>query len=203
MQTRPLLLVGLAAALGYFAYFTYDRHQTAAANTRAQVQVVVPANAPDFTETPDQISAQSQSEIISRYTELGYRLKCYGDLGPQERIRNDDYLCLAPIRSAFADIPASQVIFFFKGERLSHVRFQFPPSSFEPLQRYLSTGMQNAKRLRESKFGDFGLDPSGNNLVAWGTPSGLLTTTESNHAGEPVIVLWSAKQNFARKKNRP
>ena len=53
-------------------------------------------------ETPAQISAQSQSEIISHYRSQGYRLRCYGDLGPRERIRNDDYLCLAPISSAFA-----------------------------------------------------------------------------------------------------
>lgn len=200
MQTRTLLLAGLAAALAYLAY---DRHQAATADVPARAPVVVPTDAPGFMETPDQISAQSQAEIISHYTDQGYRLKCYGDLGPRERIRNDDYLCLAPISSAFAEIPASQVVFFFKKEQLSHVRFQFPPSSFEPLKYYLATGLASARRLQESRYGDFGLDPSGNNLVVWKTPHGLVTATETNRAGDPVIVLWSARQNFARMKNRP
>lgn len=200
MQTRALLLAGLATALAYWAY---DRHQAATADAQVRAPVVVPTDAPDFLETPEQISEQSQSEVISRYTSQGYRLKCYGDLGPRERIRNDDYLCLAPIRSAFADIPASQVVFFFKKGRLNHVRFLFPPSSFEPIRYYLTTGLENARRLPESRFGDFGLDPSGNNLVVWKTPHGLLTATETNRAGDPVIVLWSAKKNFARMRNRP
>lgn len=200
MQTRALLLAGLAAALAYYAY---DRHQAATPDAQVRAPVVVPADAPGFMATPEQIASQSQSEIINHYTEQGYRLKCYGDLGPRERIRNDDYLCLAPISSAFADIPASQVVFFFRKERLNHVRFLFPPSSFEPLREYLTTGLANARRLPESRFGDFGLDPSGNNLVVWRTRHGLLTATETNRAGEPVIVLWSAKKNFARMKNSP
>lgn len=202
MQTRTLLLAGLAAAL---AFLVYDRHQAAKANAPVLVRApaIVPANAPGFMESPDQISAQRQDEIISRYTNQGYRLKCYGDLGPRERIRHDDYLCLAPISSAFADIPASQVVFFFRKGRLNHVRFLFPPSSFEPLKYYLSTGLYNARRLQEARFGDFGLDPSGNSLVVWKTPHGLLTATESNRANDPVVVLWSARQNFARMKNRP
>lgn len=200
MQTRALLLAGLATALAYFAY---DRHQASRADAQVLAPVVVPTDAPGFMETPEQISSQSQSEIINHYTSQGYRLKCYGDLGPRERIRNDDYLCLAPISSAFAEIPASQVVFFFKKERLNHVRFLFPSSSFEPLRGYLSTWQENARRLPESRFGDFGLDPSGNNLVVWKTQYGLLTATETNRAGEPVVVLWSARKNFARMKNSP
>ncbi|MCE4072611.1 MULTISPECIES: hypothetical protein [Pseudomonas] len=203
MQTRTLLLAGLAAALAYYAYDAYHRRQAATAVAQASAPVVVPTDAPGFMETPAQISAQSQSEIISHYRSQGYRLRCYGDLGPRERIRNDDYLCLAPISSAFADIPASQVVFFFRKERLSHVRFLFPPSSFKPLRYYLTTGLENARRLPESRFGDFGLDPSGNNLVVWRTRHGLLTATETNRAGEPVVVLWSAKTNFTRMKNNP
>ncbi|WP_152219953.1 hypothetical protein [Pseudomonas sp. SCB32] len=181
MQARTLLLIVLIAALGYFGY---DRYRTNE------------ARGPEFEESPDQLTDLSLSEVKRRYEAQGYRLKCYGDLQRNERISDDDYLCLAPIRSAFDDVPASLVVFFFKEERLRHVRFEFPASSFTPLQDYMSQKLQNATQLDGNRLYHFGLDPSGNNLVVWATQHGLLTTTATNLSNESVILLWSGKDNF-------
>lgn len=183
MQSRTFLLIGLLAVL---AYLGYDRYQA------SEIKGV------EFVEAPDQLSELSLSEVKQRYQQQGYRLKCYGDLQRNERISDDDYLCHAPITSAFDDIPARGVVFFFKEERLRHVRFEFPASSFDALQAYLSGKLKNATRLDGNSLHDFGFDTSGNSLAVWGTRHGLLTTTASNVANQPVVLLWSGKANYPK-----
>lgn len=149
--------------------------------------------APQYTDSPDLLSARDQADLIREYKNRNYDLKCYGNLQHEEKInRSDDYLCDAYISAAFDNIPARRITFFFSKNTLSHVRIELPEKSFMKLQDYLSRKLADYPRLDNLPIFNFGTDSFGKPLMVWGVKEGLITTSAASTPGYTQIVLWSA-----------
>jgi hypothetical protein len=150
---------------------------------------------PAFVISPDTFTALPQAEIIREYTNRGHKLKCYGNLQREERIRaNNDYLCSAHINSAYDGIPAQLVTFFFTKGELTDVRLEFPSSSYQKLLSYLSRKLENSRRIDQLPQYDFGTDNMGGRLLVWAVPDGVVVTSDSEVEGDITVLLWSSRK---------
>lgn len=148
---------------------------------------------PTYSYSPDSFSAQDQASVISENQARGHKLKCYGNLGPAERITaQNDYLCSAYISNAYDNIPARLVTFFFTQEKLSNVRIEFADGSFDQLQDYLSRKLADSPRLDQMRGARFGTDSFGKKLMVWRVRNGLITAQADDTPGQNPVILWSA-----------
>ena len=154
---------------------------------------------PSYSESPDYYSAREQADIIRENQARGHRLKCYGNLGQAERINTqDDYLCSANIGSAYDNIPARLVTFFFAKKKLNHVRIEFAGDSFDSLQDYLSRKLASYPRLDQRPHANFGTDPFGKPLMVWRVRDGLLITAAQDTPNQKPVLLWSSINSFRK-----
>jgi hypothetical protein len=152
-------------------------------------------NAPNFELSPDEFPTQSQSDIIREYNDRGYTLHCYGNLQPEEKASDsDDYVCWIPIRSAYNNIPAQKVAFFFSEEKVNHVRLDFADSSFKQVQQFLQKKMINQQRLDLLPQYSTRTDTFGEPVMIWDIEDGVLQTSAKPTPGRFFIVLWSRKK---------
>ena len=150
---------------------------------------------PNYVQAPDLFTSSDQASVVRELEESGHKLKCYGNLGDRERIdKNDDYLCSAHIATAYNDIPARLITFFFANEKLNHVRIEFASESFEQLQDYLSTNLTSYKRLDKSPWARFD-----KGLMVWKVKDGLVVASSEKFEGGNPIILWSS---FSAHRNR-
>jgi len=156
-------------------------------------------SAPEFILAPYEMKAQPQDAWISEYQNLGYGLKCYGNLRPEEHIsRDDDYACHAIIKSAYEGIPARLVSFHFHKGSLQHIRLEFPEKSFDQLHAYLNRYFSGVTRLDQLPRAAFDPDVFGKSLMAWPARNGVLATSKEAMPGQPVILLWTSKEALMR-----
>lgn len=147
--------------------------------------------APNFTLPLDSITLREQASLIGEFKRRGYELKCYGNLRPEEQITAaDDFECWALIKSAYDNIPAKTVTFYFAREKLSHVRLEFPELSFGKLKSYLDRRLANYQRLDRVPGDHIGTDIFGKPLMAWKVKGGVVVTSEPTPE-QPTILLWS------------
>ena len=154
---------------------------------------VLRLGAPDLNISLDSLSASSKSDVISRYRNMGLNLRCYNDLRPEEKIgRFNDSLCWALIKTAFGDISARQVAFFFYRNKLALVRIEFPVSSSSEVLEYLSANLGDRSRLDDLSGKKFGFDEYGRPLNVWKVKNGLVTTSAADDSAPNVIILWTS-----------
>ena len=148
---------------------------------------------PDFTVGLDSFTTREQSEIVREYKNRGHELKCYGNLRKEEKIgRNSDYLCNTYIGSAYDNIPARMATFFFYKEKLTHIRIEFPDTSFAQLHDFLSRKLSKYPRLDSRGHHDFGTDNFGKPLMVWAVKEGIVTTSAEKTDGQTIVLLWSS-----------
>lgn len=148
---------------------------------------------PTYAESPDHFSARNQDAVISENQARGHKLKCYGNLGPAERITaQNDYLCSAHISNAYDNIPARLVTFFFTQKKLSNVRIEFADGSFDQLHDYLARKLADYQRLDQLPGVRFGTDAFGKKLVVWRVQHGYITAQAEATPGQNPIILWTA-----------
>jgi len=153
--------------------------------------------APNLNISLKQLSAKRKSDIINEYRRLGFELKCFERLKPVDKLsKYNDSLCWALINSAFDDIPARQVAFFFYKEKLVQVRIEFPSSSFLKVKSHLHKSLDDSSRLDTLPGQDFGVDKSGNPLIVWKGKGGLIVTSGEEPQDRNLIILWTAKRIF-------
>ncbi|QLC73833.1 hypothetical protein LPB260_24305 [Pseudomonas sp. LPB0260] len=158
---------------------------------------------PTYSEAPDYFSARDQAAVISENEARGHKLKCYGNLGPAERISaQDDYLCSAHISNAYDNIPARLVTFFFSKNKLSNVRIEFASGSFDRLNDYLMRKLADYPRLDKMPGARFGTDSFGKKLVVWRVKHGLITAAAEDTPGQNPIILWSGYRYHSDKVSR-
>lgn len=150
---------------------------------------------PHYVEAPDLYSERDQASVISDMQARGHKLKCYGNLGDRERIdKHDDYLCSAHISTAYNNIQARLVTFFFAKGKLNHVRIEFASSSFDDLQGYLSTSLVAYPRMDKSPWARFE-----KGLMVWRVKEGVLMASAEKAHGSNPIILWSSRTSFRSK----
>lgn len=184
---RPIFLAVVLFGAGTLVFSSLPLHyQNAIRDWYARI------GTPTYAESPDHFSARDQAAVISENQARGHKLKCYGNLGPAERITaQNDYLCSAHISKAYDNIPARLVTFFFTKNKLSNVRIEFADGSFDQLQGYLTRKLENYPRLDQLPGARFGTDAFGKKLVVWRVQNGLLTAQAEATPGQNPIILWS------------
>jgi len=149
---------------------------------------------PSFTYPLNEFTKRGQADLIREYKNRGHQLECYGNLQIEERIsKRNDYLCFIHISTAYDNIPARSVVFFFSEGSLTDVRIEFPTDSFDKLQQYLSKVLENQPRLDQLPQVNFGRDVLGNRLMVWGVTKGIIVTSDTQTQGHSDILLWSSK----------
>lgn len=147
---------------------------------------------PHYVEAPDLYSERDQASVISDMQARGHKLKCYDNLGDRERIdKNDDYLCSAHISTAYNNIQARLVTFFFAKGKLNHVRIEFASRSFDDLQNYLSMSLVAYPRMDKSPWARFE-----EGLMVWRVKEGVLMASAEKAYGRNPIILWSSRTSF-------
>ena len=188
MKLLRLLVISIVGfAVIFFSYRIFpDRYRYEISDWFGRI------NAPNFDLPPDAIVQTDQASLIGEYQRRGYDLKCYGNLRPEEKIsKTDDYECWTLVKSAYDDIQAKMVVFFFSKGELSHVRIEFPESSFGKLENYLNRRLANYPRLDQMPGSSFGADIYGKPLMVWGVKEGVVVTSASVTPGQPITLLWS------------
>jgi ribosomal protein L32 len=151
-------------------------------------------NTPNFDHPPNKFNGLTQADIIREYEGRGYKLDCYGNLHQDERVsKSDDYACWMPINSAYNNIPARMVTFFFSDGQLNHARIEFPYSSFEQVQEFLEKKLVSERRLDSLTQYRGHTDSYGEALKMWEVTDGYLKTSNKPTPGRSFILLWSRK----------
>ncbi|WP_339462313.1 hypothetical protein [Pseudomonas sp. EA_105y_Pfl2_R69] len=186
-RLKTLLFVAVLLGIGKLLFPALPLHyQHAISDWYARL------GTPTYAESPDYFSARDQAAVISENEARGHKLKCYGNLGPAERITaQNDYLCSANISTAYDNIPARLVTFFFSKNKLSNVRIEFAAGSFDVLDDYLSRKLADYPRLDQMPGAKFGTDPFGKKLVVWRVRDGLITAAAEDTPGQNPVILWS------------
>lgn len=120
----------------------------------------------------------------------GYSLKCYGNLGLNERVRKDDKsACWVAIENAWG-VPASMTAFTFGDDGLQTQLLRFPEASWPQVKQRLD---QMGQHLPQT----FGIDPeTGGGVSGWRMNSGLIFAA-APPKGKELTVLWTAKKVVA------
>lgn len=155
--------------------------------------------APTFILPPNQMKMARQDDWVAEYRRRGYELSCYGNLRPEEQVtKDDDYNCWGIIKSAYDNIPARMIVFWFGKGELQHIKIEFPEESFTSLQDYLARHFSGVTRLDQSASGAIGTDVYGKALMAWRTPHGLVVTSGTPTPGQPLSLLWISNEKLLR-----
>jgi hypothetical protein len=155
--------------------------------------------APNFELPPNQMQSVKQDEWIGEYKRRGYEFNCYGNLRPEEKAsQDDDYTCWSVIKSAYDNIPARMLVFWFHEGRLQHIKIEFPESSFAHVQEYLARHFEGAVRLDQSPNAKFGKNIYGKPLMVWATRSGIVVTDGAHTTGRSISMLWTSREKMER-----
>lgn len=155
--------------------------------------------APNFDLPPNQIGVVRQDDWISEYKRRGYNMHCYAALYPEDKVsKDDDYVCWAVVKSAYDNIPAKIVTFWFRKGELQHLKIDFPDSSFAQLQEFLGKHFKGMKRLDEMPGFSFDTDIYGNSLMVWPAKHGIVVTSSAPTTERPLVLLWSSKESYVR-----
>ncbi|HSD36840.1 MAG TPA: hypothetical protein VLC92_04995 [Rhodocyclaceae bacterium] len=190
-----LIKLGLLAA-AIFAALLFSFDQTPKGVRHEIEDWIARWTAPDFDWPPDDITARDQAGLVAEMGRRGYKLTCYSGLQPEEKIGpNDDYLCWAIIKSAYDNVPARMVSFSFTNKKLSSVKLEFPESSFEALQSYLSRRLQQYPGGPSSRHKDI----FGKPIFVWDVKDAQIMTSEPT-SGKPITLLWSADEQWVKSR---
>lgn len=155
--------------------------------------------APNFDLPPNQMKSVRQDDWIAEYRNRGYDLHCYGNLRPEEQVsKDDDYNCWGIIKSAYDNIPARMIVFWFRKGELQHIKIEFSENSFAPLQDFLGRHFEGITRLDQSPNSRFGKDVYGKPLMVWLTEHGIVVASNAPTLGQPLTLLWTSKEKLAR-----
>jgi hypothetical protein len=148
---------------------------------------------PPFIDAPDLMEAGDQDELIRSMGARGFELVCTGGLHREEKISAlDDHECHSFIKSAYDNIPANLVSFFFAQKKLTHVRVEFPDTSFNQINHFLSRKLANYPRLDQMPNHQINPDNYGKPVRAWVVKEGIVTMSGEGTPNRNVVLLWSA-----------
>ena len=188
-KTRILAVTLLAVIVLASAYYLLPKNYRYELSDR-----LAGLTAPNFDQPPNRFHAANQSDIIREYKDRGYNLDCYGNLRPEEKLsKSDDYVCWAPIRSAYNNIPAKMLTFSFAEGKLNRVRLEFPDSSFDEVQNFLGKKLGNERRLDPLPQYQSRTDIYGEHLMIWEVKDGFVTTSSKATPGRSFIILWQSR----------
>ena len=185
-----VVAIGVGTLYAIFGYTSRDGQSVSETVSRALY-------GKDLHLPPDAFAAESQHQVVEEYRRRGYKLHCYGDLRPEERIHPaDDYICYAPLKSSMDNVDTTSITMTFTEGRMTAVRLELPEESFEAMQGYLAKRLASNPRVDKLPWINLGTDAFGKPLMAWLVQGGMLITALQPTKGKTVILLWESRERF-------
>ena len=144
------------------------------------------AAAPAFTLDPDDFRSQTFSTFNQMLRTAGHKVRCYGDLRPNEKLYPSVTQICWPVASAAWGLPVENMSFHFAGEKLESVRVEFQHDQWPRLRQWLPT-------LSGEDAGTFGNDGDGNEIIGRRVGDGLLMTAPPSPRST-ILMLWESKR---------
>lgn len=187
-RTLFLFIMMIVFIIMFILYKSYLNKQQ---NTKYEAQDTIERlSAPDFNTDLLSLGKIEQFEMIKTYRLQGFNLRCFSNLRRNEKIgKEDDYLCWAVTKNAY-NIPAKLMTVFFSKKKLTHVRLEFPTSSFESIQNYMKTLMKGRPDL--SPLSDM---ENPDSPLKWKVDNGIVAV--NRYKERKIIVLWSSKNTLS------
>lgn len=139
--------------------------------------------APAWTYALEEFSSDVlRSDVEKTLGAAGFRVRCYGNLQPQERMNPaDTEICWTIASSAFG-IPSRKIFFAFGSAGLHAIRIDFPREEWPAVERwYEAQGVVVP--------GDFGRDNTGAKVLSRRGKSGLVMTASPTISGWFPVVF--------------
>lgn len=130
----------------------------------------------------------AMAEIQKEMGAAGFKLRCFGNLGPNEKIQDDDTHVCWTIPSTINGIPSRVLAFFFGADGLRYVRFEFASQQWPALRQWFAG-------LPGENAGTLGRDTGGGAILLRVIDSGLVQTAAPDYT-PTVIVLWTARDRL-------
>ena len=185
-----VVAIGVGTLFALFGYTSRDGQSVSETVSRALY-------GKDLHLPPDAFAAEFQHQVVEEYRRRGYKLNCYGDLRPEERIHPaDDYICYAPLKSSMDNVDTTSITMTFTEGRMTAVRLELPEESFEGMQGYLAKRLASNPRVDKLPWINLGTDAFGKPLMAWLVQGGMLITALQPTKGKTVILLWESRERF-------
>lgn len=118
----------------------------------------------------------------------GFRMKCYSNLAPQERIMPDDIEICWTIANNTAGIPSRMIAFFFGKDGLNHIRADFAKEDWPRVRDWIET-------QGDMGAGTFGRDQGGGRIIGRRGKTGIILTSEPGFLGWSM-VQWHGREHF-------
>lgn len=127
-----------------------------------------------------------QTDIQKYLSAEGYRMRCYGNLGPNEKIGPDDTsVCWTIVQTAYG-IPARMMVFSFRDDRLQGIRQDFPREEWPAVREWL-------RKQGDADAGSFGRDQFGVKVIGRRGKTGLILSADPGLGGW-TMVLWRPRE---------
>lgn len=128
----------------------------------------------------------SQAEIKKYLSAEGFRMRCYGNLEPREKIEPEDTsVCWTISRTAYG-IPSRMIVFFFGDDGLHHIRQDFPKEEWDAVKQWLAN-----QGVADS--GDHGRDQGGAKINGRRGKTGLILASGPGFTGW-TMVMWQGRE---------
>lgn len=139
----------------------------------------------------DFTSGTPQAAIQKHLSAEGFRMRCYGNLEPREKIEPEDTsVCWTITRSAYG-IPSRMLVFFFGDDGLHHMRQDFPKEEWERVRKWLAA-------QGDADAGHFGRDQGGAKILGRRGKTGLILASEPGFMGW-TMVMWQGRDRVMKR----
>ncbi len=116
----------------------------------------------------------------------GFRMRCYGNLKPEERLEPDDQEVCWTIANNTAGIPSRMITFWFGQEGLRQMRMDFGKAEWPEVQKWFEA-------QGSVLTGSFGREQGGQQIIGRRGRTGLILTSAPGPMNW-VMVLWQSRE---------
>lgn len=173
-----LLIIGLAVI-----WYAKSRQWGAWLDQDETERLAAPAWVYHFEDFTGGISRELlQKQLVKE----GFRMRCYGNLQPEERLEPDDLEVCWTIANSTDGIPSRMITFWFGKEGLRQIRMDFAKADWPSVQKWFEA-------QGSVLFGNFGREQGGQQIVGRRGKTGLLLTSAPGPMNW-VMVLWQSRE---------
>jgi hypothetical protein len=129
------------------------------------------------------------AQIQKRLSADGFRMRCYGDLGRNEKVEASDTHVCWTLANNIDGIPSQVISFFFGPEGLRHIRIAFPNEQWPAVKAWF-------ERFDGVPAGKFGKDAGGSDIIGRRGSTGMLFISEPKRM-PAIMALWQGRERIA------
>lgn len=149
-------------------------------------------SAPVWTYHFEDFAGGIPRELVQKHLgQEGFRMRCYGNLRPEERLEPDDREVCWTIANSTDGIPSRMITFWFGDDGLRQIRMDFGKADWTEVQAWF-------ERQGSPLLGHFGREQGGQLIVGRRGKTGLILTSAPGPLNW-VMVLWQSREILQRR----